>query len=94
MVIRLLGLLSEDEKLRSALMRFPDKLIEFLSLTLHRGALMCNTRTKSADEDVFQCTGLEVQSLTTALSLMSYLVRSITKISIELLINETLAIFL
>jgi hypothetical protein len=66
MVIRLLGLLSEDEKLRSALMRFPDKLIEFLSETLHRGAIL----TQSEDD----CGGLEVQSLTTALSLMSYLV--------------------
>jgi hypothetical protein len=73
MVIRLLGLLSEDEKLRSALMRFPDKLIEFLSLTMHRGALLCKDRSEPEDE----CAVLEVQSLTTALSLMSYLVKSL-----------------
>ena len=71
MVIRLLGLLSEDEKLRAALMRFPDKLIEFLALTLNRGAVLC--QSKSDDDDGGG--GLEVQSLTTALSLMSYLVR-------------------
>ena len=70
MVIRLLGLLSEDEKLRSALMRFPDKLIEFLSLTINRGSILCQ-RNVEPDQD---CSGLEVQSLTTALSLMSYLV--------------------
>lgn len=72
MVIRLLGLLSEDEKLRSALMRFPDKLIEFLSLTLNRGSILCQRRIEPDDDD---CGGLEVQSLTTALSLMSYLVK-------------------
>ena len=73
MVIRLLGLLSEDEKLRAALMRFPDKLIEFLSLTLNRGAILCHSKSDDGDDD--GCGGLEVQSLTTALSLMSYLVR-------------------
>ena len=70
MVIRLLGLLSEDEKLRAALMRFPDKLIEFLALTLNRGSLLCQSRVEPDDD----CGGLEVQSLATALSLMSYLV--------------------
>ena len=87
MVIRLLGLLSEDEKLRSSLMRYPDKLIEFLSLTLHRGALLCTARLENPDK--FECSSLEVQSLTTALSLMSYLVSLglIQELNVQIRVN-------
>ena len=47
MVIRLLGLMSEDEKLQEEVMKNSSRLITFLSLTFQRCATMCLLRQKN-----------------------------------------------
>ncbi len=51
MVIRLLGLMSEDDKLQEALMKDSEQLIQFVGLTLERGALACQRRKQNQDEE-------------------------------------------
>ena len=50
MVIRLLGLMSEDDKLQEALSKNAEKMIEFLSITLRRGAILCTGRVERKQE--------------------------------------------
>ncbi len=49
MVIRLLGLLSEDEKLQLKLVKESDRFLEFVGLTLERGAISCQEHPSGND---------------------------------------------
>jgi len=75
MVIRLLGLMSEDEKLQEEVMKNPTRLIKFLSLTFQRCATMCLLRQKSPEnKEEFSGGMAEMQSLQTALTLLKHIV--------------------
>ena len=68
MVIRLLGLMSEDEKLQEEVMKNPTRLIKFLSLTFQRCATMCLLRQKSPEnKEEFSGGMAEMQSLQVSL---------------------------
>ncbi len=76
MVIRLLGLLSEDEKLQERLSKDSDRLLDFVGLTLQRAAIGCQQKQQPADPKSEQeldegPTMLETQSVTMALTLLS-----------------------
>lgn len=81
MVIRLLGLMSEDDKLQEGLMKDSEQLLDFICLTLQRGAVACGKRVErrerrkeegkegEGEEEGSQM--LEIQSLTMALGLLN-----------------------
>merc|ERR550519_573529 len=67
MVIRLLGLFSEDQELQDDLLKQSDRMISFIGATLQRGAM-----TVSSGEEEEEVTGLvAIQSLNMALSILS-----------------------
>jgi len=83
MVVRLLGLLSEDDKLQEDVMDESEKLIKFVGATLRRGAIMCGEGGKKKkkvnddDDDDDPCVDgggsgsvMAVQSLNMALSIL------------------------
>ena len=68
MVIRLLGLMGEDEKLQEEVMKNPSRLIKFLSLTFQRCATMCLLRKQNPQsKDEFSGGMAEMQSLQVSL---------------------------
>ncbi|TRY61857.1 hypothetical protein TCAL_11238 [Tigriopus californicus] len=70
MIVRLLGLLSEDDKIQQNLMKDSEQLLEFVCLTIERCALSCaNESEDDEEEDGSQI--LEAQSLMMALTLLS-----------------------
>ena len=90
MVIRLLGLMSEDEELQDQLMKDSSRLLDFICITLNRGAAIAVARKErrdtrrsckseqELDEDEDEDYGsvmLETQSLNTALTLLAFKVR-------------------
>ena len=97
MVIRLLGLMSEDEELQDQLMKDSSRLLDFICITLNRGAAIAAARKErrdsrksckseqelDEDEDVdYGSVMLETQSLNTALTLLAFKVRKVsTKIT-------------
>ena len=75
MIIRLLGLMSEDEKLQEEVMKNSSRLVKFLSLTFQRCATMCMLRAKNPEnKDEFSGGMAEMQSLQTALTLLKYII--------------------
>ena len=72
MVIRLLGLLSEDDKFQENVMEESSRLIDFLSATLRRGAVLCQRQKEVSEEGVEVAVGgvMAVQSLNMALSIL------------------------
>ena len=76
MVIRLLGLLSEDDQLQERLAKDSDRLLVFVGLTLERAAITCRQKQLPTDpkeeQDLDEGPSmLESQSLMTALTLLS-----------------------
>eukprot|EP00095_Tigriopus_kingsejongensis_P012027 maker-scaffold593_size129216-snap-gene-0.30 protein:Tk12027 transcript:maker-scaffold593_size129216-snap-gene-0.30-mRNA-1 annotation:"transmembrane and coiled-coil domain-containing protein 7" len=67
MIVRLLGLLSEDERIQENLMKDSEQLLEFICLTIQRCALACSD--DDPEEDGSQI--LEAQSISMALTLLS-----------------------
>ena len=93
MVIRLLGLMSEDEELQDQLMKDSSRLLDFICITLTRGAAIAAARKErrdsrksckseqelDEDEDVdYGSVMLETQSLNTALTLLAFKVRKVS----------------
>ena len=93
MVIRLLGLMSEDEELQDQLMKDSSRLLDFICITLNRGAAIAAARKErrdsrksckseqelDEDEDVdYGSVMLETQSLNTALTLLAFKVRKVS----------------
>lgn len=68
MIVRLLGLLSEDDKIQQNLMKDSEQLLEFVCLTIERCAMSC-ANEDNEEEDGSQI--LEAQSLMMALTLLS-----------------------
>ena len=80
MIIRLLGLMSEDDQLQDSLMRNSEQLLDFILLTLKRGASVVARKAKkpdigaekdAPDEEEYEPQMLEIQSLTMALTLLN-----------------------
>merc|ERR1719187_177192 len=69
MVIRLLGLLSEDDKLQDNLMAESSRMIQFLGASLKRGAMIC--KKKKEEDDSVNTSIMAVQSLNMVLSILS-----------------------
>ena len=65
MIIRLISLLSEDEKLQEAMMNNSAQKVEFLMSTIHRAVVMNKSREQKLDST-------ELQGLTTAVSLLRH----------------------
>lgn len=82
MVVRLLGLMTEEDELQAELMKNSERLIAFLTLTFQRCASTCKVRKEKEkvaknpeDEETYMGGGMaEKQSLQTALSLLCHIV--------------------
>ena len=74
MIIRLLGLMSEDEKLQEKVLESSSRLIQFLSLTFQRCAAMAKKRQNATTEEDLDIGMAERQSLQTALTLLNHVV--------------------
>ena len=66
MVIRLLGLMSEDSNLQDNLSKNSSRLISFVSMTIERAAILTKKRDKNTEINF-----MEVQSLNMALTILS-----------------------
>ena len=75
--LSLLGLMSEDDKLQNEVLKSSSRLITFLALTFQRCASLCKVRKRkleNKEEDDFSAGMAEMQSLQTALTLLTQIV--------------------
>ncbi|XP_040569681.1 transport and Golgi organization protein 6 homolog isoform X1 [Lepeophtheirus salmonis] len=71
MIIRLLGLLSEDDTLQEDISKNSSRMIRFVSMTIERGAYLTQKRLSNDAEMDISCGVLESQSLSMALTIIS-----------------------
>eukprot|EP00096_Caligus_rogercresseyi_P011028 TRINITY_DN4207_c0_g1_i2.p1 TRINITY_DN4207_c0_g1~~TRINITY_DN4207_c0_g1_i2.p1 ORF type:complete len:978 (+),score=245.92 TRINITY_DN4207_c0_g1_i2:190-3123(+) len=71
MIIRLLGLMSEDETLQENISKNSSRMIRFISMTIERGAFLTRKRMKADEESECSSGVLESQSISMALTILS-----------------------